>query len=101
MRSQGSYSSQPKKRESKGFDHRTNFAPRAPTGKKLYESDICSKRFTDRSALNQHIKIHTGEQPYECDTCSKQFKHNSALKKHMIVHTDERPYECDICSRHF
>ena len=46
---------------------------RTHTGMKLYECDICNKRFTRGSHLVRHTRTHTGEKPYKCDVCTKNF----------------------------
>ncbi|XP_054880371.1 zinc finger and SCAN domain-containing protein 2-like [Poeciliopsis prolifica] len=64
-----------------------------------FSCDFCGKRFSLKSSLNNHVKIHTGEK--SCDFCGKTFHSSSDLKKHMRVHTGEKPFCCEDCGKIF
>ena len=42
------------------------------TGKKIFHCDECDKRFTRRSTLKIHKKIHTGIKDFQCKLCILQ-----------------------------
>ncbi|ELU16453.1 hypothetical protein CAPTEDRAFT_70417, partial [Capitella teleta] len=52
------------------------------TGERPFECDVCQKAFSERGALEQHMRVHTGERPFECDVCQKVFSQKKALERH-------------------
>lgn len=50
---------------------------------------LCNRSFTEKWAMNNHMKLHTGEKPYKCTwpTCHYSFLTASAMKDHYRTHT--------------
>lgn len=63
--------------------------------------NICSKSFSLKAHLQEHLLIHSGQKPYECDNCSAQFRTKSNLKKHLKVHTGVKDLCCIFCTKAF
>ena len=45
----------------------------------LYLCTVCHKRFTAKSNLTRHSKLHTGENEYSCTQCEKRFSSQQGL----------------------
>lgn len=68
---------------------------------KNYQCNYCSKKFTQSTHLEVHVRSHIGYKPYQCNYCGKRFTQGGNLRTHLRLHTGERPFECDICDRKF
>ena len=44
--------------------------------------------------MNRHMLIHNKVKSYECDICKKKFSHKSSLLDHFRIHLGEKPYGC-------
>ncbi|KAK2143924.1 hypothetical protein LSH36_799g00033 [Paralvinella palmiformis] len=66
-------------------------------GERPHQCPVCSSKFTSRSQLAQHKKIHR-EKTFVCDQCKKKFIDRHKLARHMTIHTGEKKYSCGFCS---
>jgi len=70
-------------------------------GQKLYQCDVCSKTFKDRSKMRVHREIHTSERNIICEVCSKHFKTLNCLRNHRRQHTERTYHNCDVCDKKY
>lgn len=72
-------------------------------GQKPYRCEICQRKFTQLSHLQQHIRTHTGDKPYKCrhPGCNKAFSQLSNLQSHSRCHQTDKPYKCNSCYKCF
>ena len=67
---------------------------------------ICSKKFSDSSALRKHIKyIHfegVRKRSFVCRICKQTFERKYCLQNHWKVHEKNRKiYQCELCKSKF
>lgn len=58
------------------------------------QCNICSKGFSNASALAKHRLTHSEERRYQCTTCSKAFKRQDHLNGHLLTHRSTKPFAC-------
>lgn len=55
---------------------------------------VCSKTFSNASALAKHRLTHSEERKYHCSICSKAFKRQDHLNGHLLTHRSTKPFAC-------
>ena len=63
-------------------NHLKNKKDKTHSEKKVFECEICDKRFSRRYHFEEHTRIHTDEKPFECTVCGKAFTQKSKFDRH-------------------
>ncbi len=67
-----------------------------------YKCDDCTKIYTTKNALRQHIKIkHSTIQSLQCVKCDKHFLNNRSLNKHLYKVHPSKLHSCTFCGSSF
>ncbi|KAG6456306.1 zinc finger protein 771 isoform X2 [Manduca sexta] len=70
---------------------------RATEPARVYECDVCSRKFARSDMLTRHARLHSGLKPYACAACGQVFSRSDHLATHQRTHTGEKPYRCPAC----
>ena len=73
---------------------------RIHTGEK-YSCTECSSKFTQKSSLNTHMKIHNKRKTHACTECNFKSHTKGNLMVHMNAHSGEKRFACNICPKSF
>uniref|UniRef100_A0A1A7WKY9 Zinc finger and BTB domain-containing protein 41 n=1 Tax=Iconisemion striatum TaxID=60296 RepID=A0A1A7WKY9_9TELE len=65
-----------------------------------WKCTICSKTFSRRPHLQEHMILHTQDRPFKCSSCDEFFRSRFARLKHQEKH-HLGPFPCEICGRQF
>ncbi|KAJ6634092.1 Zinc finger protein, partial [Pseudolycoriella hygida] len=71
---------------------------------KVFQCEVCNKKFSCNSHLQIHQRSHTGEKPFQCDKCESRFATKRSLIRHELRHkgeVPERPFSCPECGKNF
>lgn len=71
-----------------------------PKGPQHHQCPICSKVFTQKAHLQEHVPIHGDARPHLCTVCGEAFKTKGVLFSHMYTHK-EKSLECEVCGKAF
>ena len=79
--------------------------PKVPSNERKEKSNRlscsqCSKEFSSRGNLNQHMQLHSGQFRHHCLICRKGFNATSHYKQHMRSHEGVK-FHCDYCAKPF
>ncbi|XP_063441733.1 zinc finger protein 286A-like [Mytilus trossulus] len=70
---------------------------------KSYQCEKCDKTFQTQKKLASHVKRHSTKQPHLCEVCGKSFRIKETYENHLYTHSEnaEKPFKCDVCGISF
>ncbi|XP_046395960.1 uncharacterized protein LOC124163245 isoform X2 [Ischnura elegans] len=67
-----------------------------------YSCKKCTKKFSSKAKLNQHLVLHSGQKEHKCTICGRSFALLSYLRLHLKIHRKQEGYmQCPKCPRKF
>ncbi|CAL1527160.1 unnamed protein product [Lymnaea stagnalis] len=69
------------------------------SSRRAYFCGFCSKSFSLKLHVQQHVRVHTNDKPFPCPDCKRWFPCAATLKRHLQVHT--KPFKCEKCPSAF
>lgn len=67
----------------------------------LADCDKCGLRFSFKSDLEEHLKIHRQEVFFPCPKCNRRFTTYQGLLLHQETHSGARNYVCTVCGKRY
>ncbi|CAG5887859.1 unnamed protein product [Menidia menidia] len=61
----------------------------------------CSKTFSQKAYLLEHLRCHRGEKAFTCSICNRGFPWRKQLQRHMRTHLIEQKLGCSACHKVF
>ncbi|XP_072226727.1 uncharacterized protein [Leuresthes tenuis] len=61
----------------------------------------CSKTFSRKTYLQQHLRCHAGDKCFICSVCNRGFPWRKQLQRHMRIHSREQRLRCSVCDKMF
>lgn len=72
---------------------------------KNFECDLCSRKYSSKTRLQEHIITHTGDKRHQCQICGTAYFHTRSLQRHEKRHKAESGendmYTCPVCKKQF
>jgi uncharacterized Zn-finger protein len=59
-----------------------------------FQCTLCSRKYTRRFNLREHLRTHIDERPFLCTFCGKAFHRNHDRRTHERLHNGEKPWIC-------
>ncbi|KAK4875525.1 hypothetical protein RN001_011947 [Aquatica leii] len=68
---------------------------------KNFQCNICHKKYSSKSVLTKHKKIHIKNSSFKCTKCDTQLSSSGDLENHLKLHSGYRPFCCQLCANTF
>lgn len=69
-------------------------------GTRNHSCHLCSKSFSRRATLRNHLLTHNANRPFKCEHCPKDFTAKRLLQKHtQRIHSGGYPTACGLCGK--
>ncbi|CAG5896998.1 unnamed protein product [Menidia menidia] len=81
-------------------EHSQEFFTKRKRKSEGWKCAICSKTFSRRPHLQEHMILHTQDRPFKCSFCEEYFRSRFARLKHQEKY-HLGPFPCEICGRQF
>lgn len=69
------------------------------TGNYPFKCTFCSKGYSYRYQLTQHVAMNHTAEGGQCDDCGRVFYNDTTFARHKAVHADNKGFTCEICKK--